>query len=63
MFEGVRIAYGLKTGTYDRANFKTADGSIVASYSDAGEPIIGGTAINLGADGEITDTYHIYYEK
>ncbi len=63
MFEGVRVAYGLKTGTYDRANFKTADGSIVASYSDAGEPIIGGTAINLGADGTITDTYHVYYEK
>ncbi len=63
MYEGIRVAYGLKTGTYDRANFKTADGSIVASYSDVGEPLIGGTAINLGADGTISDTYHIYYEK
>ncbi len=33
-----------------------------ASYSDAGEPLVGGTAINLGADGSITDTHHIYYE-
>ncbi len=64
MYEGVRLAYGLKTGTYDRANYRLSDGTIqVASYSVVGEPIIGGTAIEIGGDGAISDTYHIYYQE
>ncbi len=64
VFEGVRLAYGLKTGLYDRANYRTKTGEIISSYSwSVGEAIVGGTAITLSSEGEISDTYHIYYDS
>ncbi len=65
VYEGVRLAYGLKTGLYDRANYKKSNGSIVGSYSwtESSEPIVGGTAIVVGADGTISNSYHVYYDN
>lgn len=63
VFDGIRFQYGQKTGTYDRANFLKADGTIEGSYSDIGKPIVGGTVIPLSEkDGSITNPY-IYYCK
>ncbi len=59
-YEGIRLAYGLKTGTYDRANYLLSDGSLAISYNPTlGTPVIGGTAIEFDASGELV-TYHIY---
>ncbi len=65
VYEGVRLAYGLKTGLYDRANYKRTDGSIIGSYSwsASDEPLVGGTAISVGADGAISNSYHVYYDN
>ncbi len=63
VYEGVRLAYGLKTGQYDRANYKQTDGSIVGSYEwSVGTPIVGATAIEISLDGKIVDSHHIYCE-
>lgn len=34
VYQGVRIQYGQKTGTYDRANYRKTDGSIINPYID-----------------------------
>lgn len=62
VYEGVRYQYGQKCSVYDRNNYVAADGSIVySSYSDAGDPIMGGTVMKLSkTDGSIADAY-IYY--
>ena len=65
MYDGVRLQYGQKSSTYDRANYLKADGSIEGTYNDtAGDPIVGGTAIPVSeADGAIVDPYIVYYDK
>ncbi len=61
VYQGVRLAYGLKTGQYDRANYQKTDGSIVGSYDwSVGTPIVGATAIEISSDGRIVNSYHIY---
>ena len=62
VYEGVRYQYGQKCSVYDRNNYIDADGTIIySSYSDAGDPIMGGTAMKLSKiDGTISDAY-IYY--
>lgn len=61
MYEGVRLQYGQKSSTYDRANYVTEDDKIVCSFTEAGTPIIGGSVFSLKNGGkEITDA-HIYY--
>lgn len=63
VFDGIRFQYGQKTGTYDRANYVKADGTIEGSYENIGKPIVGGTVIPLSEkDGSITNPY-IYYCK
>ncbi len=63
VYEGVRLQYGQKSSTYDRANYKQANGTIVGSYSDAGEEIIGGTVIPVSElDGSIVNPYILYYD-
>lgn len=59
VYEGIRLTYGLKTGLYDRVNYRLEDGRIVASFQQIGEPIHGGTAIHLGPEGEIAQIYHV----
>ncbi len=65
VYEGVRFQYGQKTGTYDRANYVTASGTIEGSYNcEIGTPIVGGTLIPLAeADGGITKPYIFYCEE
>ena len=61
VYDGVRFQFGQKSSTYDRANYVQTDGTIVGSYDDVGEPIMGGTVMKLSqTDGAITDAY-IYY--
>lgn len=65
VYEGIRLQYGQKSSTYDRANYLRANGTVaIGSYVLAGTPIIGGTAIALSADdGSIVDSYIVYYEE
>lgn len=64
IFEGVRLQYGQKSSTYDRANFLDANGSISGLYAGdiAGTrtPLVGGTVMTLSiTDGSIQNP-HIY---
>lgn len=62
MYEGVRLQYGQKCSQYDRYN-KMVDGKIVGDYTHAGQPIMGGTKIDLCKDsGEIKDAGLILYD-
>ncbi len=59
VYQGVRLQYGQKSSTYDRANYADATtGLITGSYSAAGTPMVGGTVIPLSKDsGEIVNPY------
>lgn len=62
VYKGVRLQYGMKSSTYDRANFRNPDGTIVGtSLGDADgsrEPLVGGTVIPLSSsDGSILQPY------
>lgn len=58
VYEGVRIQFGQKTGTYDRANFVKPDGTIYGAYCGTDKPLSGGTVMILSPeDGSITDAY------
>ena len=60
-YEGVRFQFAQKISTYDRCNWRMADGSIKTAYPDpGGDPIMGGTVNVLSNDGTIKDAY-IYY--
>ncbi len=63
VYDGVRLAYGLKTGLYDRANYRYASGTIMHSYywDTSSDPIVGGTVIDVAPNGEI-DSYHLYHD-
>lgn len=64
VYEGVRLSYGLKTGLYDQVNYRQPDGTIKGSWNwQAGEPIVGGTVIELAPNGAIDDIYHAYYKN
>ena len=60
MYDGVRFHFGLKVSAYDYTNYRTDDGKIVGSYTNAGVPIVGGSVIKLANDGRISDIYHYY---
>ena len=48
VYDGIRFQYGQKSSTYDSANYRTADGSIVETKDiTAGEPMIGGTLMMM----------------
>ncbi len=63
MYEGVRLQYGQKSSTYDRANYITEDNKIVCSFTEAGTPIVGGSVFSLTGGGEEIVNPHIYYCK
>ena len=52
IYDGIRLQYGQKSSTYDRANYINPDGElIINSYENRGTPIIGGTSIPIKNDG------------
>lgn len=63
VYEGVRLQFGQKTGTYDRANYLMEDGSIKVSHDDIGQPLVGGTVMELSPeDGSIVNSYIYLYQ-
>jgi hypothetical protein len=62
VFDGVRFQFGQKSSVYDRFNSLDSQGNIVGSYSNAGIPLIGGTAFSLSQeDGAIINPYIYLY--
>ena len=62
VFDGVRFQFAQKSSTYDRYNSLNSKGEIVGSYSNAGTPLIGGTAFYLSqTDGAIVNPYIYLY--
>ena len=62
MYEGVRLQYGQKISTYDRANFLESNGKIVGMYSGDMDgsriPLMGGSVMELSKDtGDIQNAY------
>ena len=44
VYDGIRFMFGQKSSTYDSANYRTDDGTIVGTKDiTAGEPLVGGT--------------------
>lgn len=60
VYEGIRFTYGLKSSTYDRANYRLPNGSIVISSDKRGTPLVGGTVFRLDSDGRIGDIRNVY---
>lgn len=60
VYEGVRFQFGLKSSTYDSNLYETATGELVQSWIPVGKPIVGGTVMELSADGSIQKAYHYY---
>ena len=58
-YEGVKIQFGLKTGTYDALNYRNDSGNIVKDYADAGNPITGATVIPVSRKDASVSPYHI----
>ena len=65
VYDGVRFQYGQKSSTYDSANYRTADGSIVQTKDiTAGEPLIGGTLMMMDEQtGDFVDFEIVLYDK
>ena len=62
VFEGVRFQFSQKSSTYDRYNSLDSKGHIIGSYTNAGTPLIGGTAFSLSQeDGTIINPYIYLY--
>ena len=58
VYQGIRFQFGQKSSTYDRANYVTDDGKIVCSYSEEGEPLVGGSVFSISkTTGEIVNSY------
>jgi len=53
-YEGIRLQYGQKSSTYDRANYDK-DGKYICSYFEEGMPVVGGNLIPLSEDGTIVN--------
>ena len=65
VYDGIRFQYGQKSSTYDSANYRTANGSIVQTKDiTAGEPLIGGTLMMMdGQTGDFVDFEIVLYDK
>ena len=65
VYDGVRFMFGQKSSTYDSANYKTEDGTIVGSKDiTAGEPLIGGTLMLMDEQtGDFTGFEIVLYEE
>ena len=62
LHEGVRLQYGAKCSTYDRANYVTPDHTVISVNRDGGIPWLGCSVFSLSPDGEIQNP-HIYQCK
>ena len=51
VYRGVRLQYGQKSSTYDRANYLQSDGTI--SSAKTSTPIVGGTTVPVKYDGSL----------
>ena len=65
VYDGVRFQFGQKSSTYDSANYRTANGSIVATKDiTAGEPLVGGTLMLMDEQtGDFTDFEIVLYKE
>ena len=65
VYDGVRFQFGQKSSTYDSANYRTANGSIVATKDiTAGEPLIGGTLMLMDEQtGDFVDFEIVLYKE
>lgn len=65
VYDGIRFQYGQKSSTYDSANYRTANGSIVQTKDiTAGEPLIGGTLMMMDEQtGDFVDFEIVLYDK
>lgn len=68
LYRGVRLQYGMKSSTYDRANFRNNDGTITGTslgdIDGSRQALVGGTVIPLSTeDGTITQPYIYYCEN
>lgn len=59
VYQGIRLQFGQKTGTYDRVNYLRPNGKIYGAYPPiTGTPLVGGTVIPLSKeDGSIQNPY------
>ncbi len=59
VYQGVRLQFGQKTGTYDRVNYLKSNGNIYGAYPPfSGTPLVGGTVVPLSKeDGSIQNPY------
>lgn len=64
VYDGVRFLFGKKCSTYDSANYKTDDGTIVGTKDiTAGEPLVGGTLMLMDEQtGDFTDFEIVLYK-
>lgn len=53
LHEGMRLQYGMKCSTYDRANYIAEDHTVVSVNSEGGTPWLGCTVFRLAQGGEI----------
>lgn len=51
VYRGIRLQYGQKSSTYDRANYLQSDGTISSTRTST--PIVGGTTIPVRSDGSL----------
>lgn len=57
--DGVRVQFGLKTGTYDALNYTDGNGNYYWNYGDMGDPITGATVIPVSKTDGSVNPYHI----
>ena len=62
VYEGIRLQYGMKCTTYDSLNYIDPNGKIENLWYSEDTPWVGGSVMNLDADGSIVNP-HIYYCK
>ena len=57
-YQGVRLQFGLKTGTYDQAMYRNGN-NVNYGYTDGGDPIVGGTVIPVSKTDGTISPYHL----
>jgi predicted MPP superfamily phosphohydrolase len=57
-YNGVRLQFVQKSSRYDSILYRGEDGAFKRSYMPCGTPVVGGTVLRLGEQGEMTELYH-----
>ena len=65
VYDGIRFMFGQKSSTYDSANYRTDDGTIVGTKDiTAGEPLVGGTLMLMDEQtGDFTNFEIVLYKE